>query len=94
MKNETWVLVLKGLCFVGIGGLTPLATGLTQWVDSGQWPPGINWVVILAGCGVGAATQLLSFLSQSYGDWKLGQPTDANTANPIDTARKVEAAKP
>lgn len=56
-----------------IGGLTPLVTNLSQWANTGDWPGRINWVVILAGCGVGAATQLLSFLSQSFGDWKAAQ---------------------
>lgn len=70
MKLETAVVITKGLCYVAVGGLTPLTTGLGQWFDTGQWPPTINWVVILAGCGVGAATQMLSFLSQSYGNYK------------------------
>jgi hypothetical protein len=64
---------------MAIGGLTPLTTGLGQWFDTGQWPPTINWVVILAGCGVGAATQLLSFLSQSYGNYLAANKTDAAT---------------
>ena len=70
MSLETAVIITKGFCFVVIGGMTPLATGLAQWVDSGQWPPAINWVVIGAGCFAGAATQMLAFLSQSYGDYK------------------------
>lgn len=70
MKVDTGVLIAKALCYITIGGLTPLATGLGQWVDTGDWPPRINWVVIGAGCAVGAATQLLSFFSQSYGNWK------------------------
>ena len=74
MKSDTWVLFSKGLCYTIIGGVTPLTTGLGQWIDVGTWPPGVNWVVIIAGCLVGAATQLLAFLSQSYGVWK----TDRN----------------
>lgn len=70
MKLETAVIITKGLCYTIMGGLTPLATGLTQWVDSGEWPPKINWVIIIAGCIVGAATQMLAFLSQSFGDYK------------------------
>lgn len=70
MKQETYILIAKGVCYIAIGGLTPLATGLGQWVDSGTWPPAINWVVIVAGCVVGAATQLLSFLSNAYSLWK------------------------
>ena len=70
MKQETFVLLVKGVCYMTIGGLTPLTTGLGQWIESGTWPPTINWIVIVAGCAVGAATQLLAFVSQSYGDWK------------------------
>ena len=47
-----------------------MVTGLAQWIDSGQWPPTINWVGIGLGAAVGAATQLLAFLSQSFGDYK------------------------
>lgn len=93
MKGSTWILFLKAICYAGIGGLTPLTTGLAQWSDSGMWPPAINWVVIGAGCLVGAFTQLLSFFSQAFGDWKLGQPAKPDES-PLDTARKAEAAKP
>lgn len=78
MKEETIVLFSKGACYVVIGGLTPLTTGLGQWVDSGEWPPTINWVVIIAGCFVGAATQLLAFLSQSYGTWREARKSNGN----------------
>lgn len=70
MKLETAVIITKGLCFVVIGATTPLAVSLAQWADSGQWPPTINWVVIGSGCFAGAATQMLAFLSQSFGDYK------------------------
>lgn len=74
MKPGTIVL-LKLICWVIIGGLTPLVTGLTQWLGSGEWPPGINWVAIIAGCVVGAATQGLAFLSKTYGDWEASRTT-------------------
>lgn len=70
MKLQDAIIVTKGLCYIVMGGLTPLVSGLSQWANEGAWPPAINWVVILAGCGVGAATQMLAFLSQSYGNWK------------------------
>ena len=82
MKIETAVLVTKGLCYMTIGGLTPLATGLGQWIDSGTWPPAINWFVIVAGCLVGAATQMLSFLSQSYGTWDKDRKTPPPEVKP------------
>lgn len=89
MKLPTAVIIAKACCFVFIGGMTPLATGLGQWVDSGAWPPAINWVVILAGCVVGAATQLLSFLSSSYSDYV--QTKNGAVAGPGPTA--IAAAK-
>lgn len=79
MKTQTVVLFTKGACYITIGGLGPLASGLGQWIDTGTWPPPINWVVILAGCFIGAATQMLSFLSQSYGNYKLEMQTTAGT---------------
>ena len=78
MKQETVVLFAKGMCYIVIGFGTPIVTGLAQWADSGMWPPAINWVVILAGACMGAATQFLAFLSQSYGTWKQEIKTNGN----------------
>ncbi len=69
MKMSTAVIIVKGLCYMVIGGLTPLTSGLAQWIEGGVIPQ-LNWIVIIAGCCVGAATQVLSFLSQSYGNYK------------------------
>lgn len=73
MKANTFVMVLTGLCYVLIGGLSNLGASLAQWANSGEWPQKINWVVIIGACIVGAATQLLAFLSQAYGNWKQEQ---------------------
>lgn len=85
-KLETITIITKGLCYIVIGGLTPLATGLGQWIDPQMDPglgllvvPKINWVVIIAGCFVGAATQMLSFLSRSFGEY-----TGSNGGPPVD----------
>lgn len=83
MKIETAVIITKGLCFMVIGGMTPLATGLGQWIDLGQWPPGISWIVIGAGCFVGAATQMLAFLSQSFSNYKIQMRSDGNGTSKI-----------
>lgn len=66
MKTPAVVLVLKALCYATIGALTPLSSALAQWANSGDWPPKIVWIVIVSGCIVGGATQLLAFLSSSY----------------------------
>lgn len=87
------IVVVKGGCYMVIGGLMPLTTNLAQWANSGEWPSRINWVVIIAGCGVGAATQLLSFLSGSYSDYIKGRAN--GSASPGDStatlASKVAA---
>lgn len=54
-----------------------MVTGLAQWIDSGHWPPLINWVGIGLGAAVGAATQMLAFLSQSFGNYKEQMLADA-----------------
>lgn len=82
MKLETAVILTKGFCFVVIGGLGPLVSGLGQWIDTGEWPPKINWVVIVAGCFIGAATQMLAFLSQSFGDYKVAMKNGVATPPP------------
>jgi hypothetical protein len=76
MKIDTAAIVTKGACFVIIGGMTPLASGLSQWIEGGTIPK-LNWIVIIAGCFVGAATQMLAFLSQSFGDYKAQVRADA-----------------
>ena len=69
MKLPTAIVIAKGLCYVLIGGLTPVASAVSQWQNDGSWPPHIAWVVIGSACLVGAATQLLSFLSEAYSDY-------------------------
>lgn len=72
------IVVLKLSCYIVIGGLTPMVTGIAQWLGTGEWPPAINWVGILAGCAVGAATQALAFLSKTYSDWESGRESNSN----------------
>jgi len=69
-KHETTVLWIKGLCFLGIGTLTPLTTALTQYQASEKWPHPIVWIVVLALCAIGGFSAILSFLSGSYSDYK------------------------
>lgn len=97
MKIETAVVIAKGLCYVVIGGLTPLGTSLGQWVNSGQWPPRISWVMIVAGCCVGGATQLLSYLSGSYSDYLATKKANGGTEfwkKPVPTPTAQAPAGP
>ena len=77
MKLETAVIGTKGFCFLAIGFFTPLTVGLAQWVNTGEWPSRIIWVVMGASCCTGAASQLLAFLSQSFGDYKAQMKYDS-----------------
>lgn len=84
MKQETVILILKGLCYVTIGALTPMSAALAQWANSGEWPPKIIWIVIIIAAITGAATQLLSFLSQAYSTFKEEQKNgNGKTTNEI-----------
>lgn len=80
MKLETAVVATKGGCYVLIGFFTPLTVGLAQWANTGDWPSRIIWVIMGASCMVGAATQLLSFLSGSYSDYMKGRNGNGNGA--------------
>lgn len=80
MKLDTAAIVAKAICFVVIGFFTPLVTGLAQWANSGEWPGRIVWVVMGASCCIGGATQLLSFLSNSYSEYAKGR----NGQTPLD----------
>jgi hypothetical protein len=81
MKLENAVIVTKGLCFLVIGFFTPMTVGLAQWANTGEWPSRIIWIVMGASCAVGAASQLLAFLSQSFGDWKAQRPVGNGNGN-------------
>lgn len=96
MKLETTVILTKGICFTIIGGMTPLASGLSQWIEGGTIPR-LNWIVIIAGCFVGAATQMLAFLSQSFGDYKAQIRADAGAPpvpSPLPTVGNPPIAIP
>lgn len=66
MRAATAVIILKAACFVTVGFGTSLVNSLAQWADTGDWPPRINWVIVMVSGAVAAATQLLAFLSDSY----------------------------
>lgn len=89
MKIATFVIVNKWVSFLVIGGLGPLVSGLGQWIDTGEWPPKLNWVVIIAGCFIGMATQNLAFLSQSFGNYKAEMESVANSAPDAPDKPKV-----
>lgn len=79
MKLDTSIVLAKCGCYVLIGFFTPLTVGLAQWANTGDWPPRIIWVIMGASCCVGAASQLLSFLSGSYSDYLTKRTGNGNT---------------
>lgn len=81
MKLDTAVVITKGLCYLAVGAGANLATSLAQWANSGQWPARIQWIVIIVGATVGAATQLLSFLSGSFTTYR--QKKQEEDSNPM-----------
>jgi hypothetical protein len=78
-RDSTTILLGKAFCYLVIGAGTPLGAAMAQWNDTGQWPPGVSWVVIIGACAVGGANNLLAFFSQSYGNWK--QPNGNGNGN-------------
>lgn len=82
MKLDTAAIIAKAGCFLVIGFFTPLVTGLAQWANSGEWPGKIVWVVIGGSCCIGGATQLLSFLSNSYSEYAKTRTQQPEKQNP------------
>lgn len=78
MKAGTIEVVVKGVCYVLIGGLANFGSSLSQWANSGEWPGRINWVVIIGSCVLGAATQLLAYMSGSYSTYKAAPNGNGN----------------
>lgn len=79
MKLDSSIVIAKGICYVLIGFFTPLTVGLAQWANTEQWPSKIIWVVMGASCCVGAASQLLSYLSGSYSDFLTKRASNGGT---------------
>lgn len=78
MKLETWVIITKLLCVIGIGLATTLGSNLAQWANSDEGPSPIMWVVIIAACIANAGKDVISFLSQSFGDYKIQMRSDGS----------------
>jgi hypothetical protein len=70
MKLDTFILLSKLFAYTLLGALVPMGTALQQWINSGEWPPNINWIGIAIGGGVGACTNYLAFFSSAWATWK------------------------
>ena len=74
MKPATIVIILKAACATTAGVAGSLVTSLAQWAATGEWPPRVCWVAIIAGAIAAGAQQLGSFLSSSFANYKASQP--------------------
>lgn len=70
MKLDTAVIVTKCACSVAIGAGAAFTTGIAQWFNTGDWPPRIAWIGILVGAATAGASNLYSFLSGSFTNYK------------------------
>jgi drug/metabolite transporter (DMT)-like permease len=83
MKNiDDFIFYNKWISYVAIGFLGPLVAGITQWLNSGEWPPLINWIGICAGCLIGLFTQNLAFLSSANSERKKKEELNGNIVKP------------
>ena len=62
MNIDNKIILIKGTCWTLIGGLGPLVAG--SEADK------VSWLGVLAGCLIGASSQLLAFLSTDYSEHK------------------------
>ncbi len=73
MSLDTKIILSKGIAYVLIGFFSPWAAALAQWLGTGEWPPAIAWVVIIAASVIGGATQWLSFCSTTWSEYRTQQ---------------------
>lgn len=77
------MMVVDLLVFTIVGGLVPMGTALQQWINSGEWPPDINWVGMWIGFGIGAATNYLAFRSKTYANWHASRMNNVDKNNDL-----------
>ena len=94
IKLDTIVLVAKACCYMILGFFTPLTVGLAQWANSGEFPGPLIWIVMFASCVVGMASQLLSFMSGSYGDYLSSRKSQSNGNQPSFDTQTFKQASP
>jgi len=70
MKLDTFIILSKGAAYVLTGFFSPWTAALAQWNNSGEWPPRISWVIILAVSVCGAASAWLAFCSGAWKDYE------------------------
>lgn len=98
MKLETWVIIAKLSAVLIIGLATTLGASLSQWANSDEGPGTIMWVIIISACLANAGKDVLSFLSQSFGNYKAQMKYDKGGGQtvqpPPSTVAPTPAPKP
>ena len=70
MKQSTVVIFFKAASVTIIGAAAPMAASLSQWVNSGDWPPRIAIVgVVIPAMLIGGCSALSAFLSSSWANY-------------------------
>ena len=85
MKAETLVITLKATCATLAGIAGSLVTSLAQWAATGEWPPRVCWVAIIAGAVAAGAQQLGSFLSNAFANYKASMDSGTGAGTPTNT---------
>jgi ABC-type transporter Mla maintaining outer membrane lipid asymmetry permease subunit MlaE len=82
MKQDTVLLIIKGIGLVG--GVTAAAynSGISQWANSGSWPGIIDWHSILASTLVAFFGALVAFCSGSVAGWRESRKNGNGTPPP------------
>jgi hypothetical protein len=77
MKLATAAIIAKGFCVTFGAFCLALSGSLGQWVNAGDTPSPVEWIII-GSTSVGAGVAALGgFLSSAFGKW-LGEQPGAN----------------
>lgn len=95
MKQETLVVLSKGLAYMLVGAFTPWIASLAQWSNSGDMPPKIIWLgVILPASVVGGASAWISFTSSTWGNYQQQRKADISGQDQVTTIAPTVTVTP
>lgn len=95
MKLDTFIIMSKGVAYVLTGFFAPWSAALAQWVNSGDWPPRIAWVVLVTVSIGSGASAWLAFCSGSWQEYhQQKKANDTGTAQVVTTQPSNAPGKP
>lgn len=95
MKQETAVVISKGIAYMLVGAFTPWIASLAQWANSGDMPPKIIWLgIILPASITGAASAWISFTSSTWGNYQQQRKADNSGQDQVVVTRPIVTAPP